>query len=165
MCQCVAYHWTISHPCTQLFVLHMVGRLRHRSSGCTHQPTTALRFWATPLKDTTQMLRWCLMPSRSWCRQTPLHNLQNPESPEHLSKLLHLPQASLTPLSCEGCPHGSALWLSPVLSVPGISSTVKRRLAGPFRLHQLFKLPLKQHNKITPSTHVSNSWHFKLYQS
>lgn len=56
---------------------------------------------------------------------------------KHLSQLLWLPQASQNspPLSCEGYPHRSAFWSSPVLSVPRISPKVKCKLAGPFILH------------------------------
>lgn len=56
--------------------------------------------------------------------------------PKHLPQLLRLPQASQnSPPPPLGCPHRSALWLSPVLSVPQISSKVKCKLAGPFILH------------------------------
>lgn len=79
------------------------------------------------------------------------------------SKLLKI--WPLTPLRCEGCPHRSALWLSPVLFVPRITSTVKCRLAEPFLLQWLLKWLLEQQNKITSSTHSSSSWYVKLYQS
>lgn len=75
-----------------------------------------------------------------------------------------LPRISpLTPLSCEGCPHRSALWLPLVLSVPRISSTVKCWHPGPFIL--LFKLLLNQQNKTAPSMRIYGSWYFKLYWS
>lgn len=69
----------------------------------------------------------------------------------------------LTPLSCEGCPHRSALWLSLAPSVPRIASTVKCWHAGPFIL--LFKLLLNHQNKAAPSVRIYGSWYFKLYWS
>lgn len=53
---------------------------------------SALRFWDTPLKNITCAL--LMLHSLLILVQTPLHNLQNSESDEHLSKLLWLLQAS-----------------------------------------------------------------------
>lgn len=76
-------------PATQLFCYIWWDNSNTRASDAS---TSALRFWDTPLKDTTcapLMLQTLLI-----LVQTPLHNLQNSESAEHLSKLLWLLQAS-----------------------------------------------------------------------
>lgn len=88
-CQCVPCRWRIAHPCNTVILLHMVGRLQHPSSDAS---ISALRFWDTPLKDTTCAL--LMLHTLLILVQTPLHNLQNSEGAEHLSKLLWLFQAS-----------------------------------------------------------------------
>lgn len=62
------------------------------NTGASDASISALKFWDTPLKNTTCAL--LMLHSLLILVQTPLHNLQNSGSAEHLSKLLWLLQAS-----------------------------------------------------------------------
>lgn len=161
---CTPLQHIIAH--TTVILLHMVGQLQHWGFRCIHEHTEILGYTlkrhymcsadASEFPDpgaarllciTFKILR-VLSICLNYCG---------------CSKLLRI--WPLTPLRCEGCPHRSALWLSPVLFVPRISSLDKCRLAELFVLQWLLKLLLKQQSKVTPSTHFSSSWYFKLYQS
>lgn len=155
-----------SHPCNTVILLHMVGQLQHQSFRCIHQCTEVLgytlkRYYmcspdASDSPDPGAVRLLCITFKILRVLSICLNYCG-------CSKLLRI--WPLTPLRCEGCPHRSALWLSPGLFVPRISSLVKCRLAELFVLQWLLKLLLKQQNKITPSTYFSSSWYFTLYQS
>lgn len=153
-CPCVPCRWRIPHPCNRVILLHMVGQLQHRSFRCIHQCTEILGYTlkkhymcsadasfspdpgAVRLLCITFKILGVLSICLNYCG---------------CSKLLRI--WPLTPLRCEGCPHRSGLWLSPVLLVPRISSIVKCRLAELSVLQWFLQLLLKQQNKITHSTY------------